>query len=55
MYKILNTFQVIFDFCYEILVYPINFYGVEINLMSVLIFVLAGAIMWSFICAVFDF
>lgn len=46
MYQLIDFFKKMIDFAYEIMIFPISFYGVEISLWNVFMFVLIGSILW---------
>jgi len=46
MYQLMDFFKKMIDFAYEIMNFPISFYGVEISLWDVFMFVLIGSILW---------
>lgn len=54
MYEILNFFQTVINFAFQILILPLNIYGLQITLFEVLIFVFIGSLLWGFILAIFS-
>lgn len=54
MSKIVEFFNIVFQFAYDFMHIPINIYGFEITMWAVFIFVFLGGVLFSVACDFFE-